>query len=406
MSLDISSVEYRQDPYSVYRQVREENAISMVTGLGGGKSYFLSRYDDVVSVLKDTRFSNERHKVSESSGLKLLDAWWMPNIFKAMSNSMIMVDDPSHARLRNLVHKAFTPRMIQQMGTRVEEISNQLLDDAAKQKTTDFIRQFALPLPLTVISEMMGVPAADRDKFHKWTANFIDSASSANPITMLPQLPNAIQMNRFFRQLMTLRRTDPQDDLITALVRAEEAGDKLNEDELVAMLFILLLAGHETTVNLLGNGILALLQHPDQFEKLKANPDLIDTAIEEILRFTNPVQQIAPRYALEDVELHGQRIPKGSSVMCGVASANRDETIFANADQFDIARNPNRHIAFGLGIHYCVGAPLARLEGKIALQVLLKRYPNLQLAIPESQLQWRGGGALRGLKSLPLYLNA
>ena len=296
--------------------------------------------------------------------------------------------------------------MIQQMGSRVEQISNQLLDEAAKQETIDFIRMFSLPLPLTVISEMMGVPEKDREKFHKWTAHFIDSASSANPMTMLPQLPNAIQMNRFFRQLMTLRRTDPQDDLITALVRAEEAGDKLNEDELVAMLFILLLAGHETTVNLLGNGVLALLQHPDQLAKLRANPELIDSAIEEILRFTNPVQQIAPRYALEDVELHGQHIPKGSSVMCGIASANRDELVFPNADQFDITRTPNRHIAFGLGIHYCVGAPLARLEGKLAFQVLFKRFPNFELAVPVDQLQWRESGALRGLKSLPLRLNA
>ena len=404
MALDITNPEYYKNPYSIYTQVREQNTISMVAGLGGSMSYFLSRYDDVVSVLKDTRFSNERHKVSDS-GLKLMEAWWMPSIFKAMANSMIMVDDPSHARLRNLVHKAFTPRMIQQMALRIEEISNQLLDEAAKQETVDFIRMFALPLPLTVISDMMGVPAKDRAKFHKWTANFIDSASSANPRTMLPQLPNAFQMNRFLRQLITLRRSDPQDDLITALVRAEESGDKLNEDELVAMLFILLLAGHETTVNLLGNGTLALLEHLDQLDKLKANPELIDTAVEEILRFTNPVQQIAPRYALEDVELHGQRIPKGASVMCGIASANRDESVFPNADQFDITRNPNRHIAFGLGIHYCLGAPLARLEGKIALQVLLNRYPNLELALPADQLQWRASGALRGLKSLPIRLN-
>ena len=405
MALDITNPEYYKNPYSIYTQVREQNTISMVAGLGGSMSYFLSRYDDVVSVLKDTRFSNERHKVSDS-GLKLMEAWWMPSIFKAMANSMIMVDDPSHARLRNLVHKAFTPRMIQQMALRIEEISNQLLDEAAKQETVDFIRMFALPLPLTVISDMMGVPAKDRAKFHKWTANFIDSASSANPRTMLPQLPNAFLMNRFLRQLITLRRSDPQDDLITALVRAEELGDKLNEDELVAMLFILLLAGHETTVNLLGNGTLALLEHLDQLDKLKANPELIDTAVEEILRFTNPVQQIAPRYALEDVELHGQHIPKGASVMCGIASANRDESVFPNADQFDITRNPNRHIAFGLGIHYCLGAPLARLEGKIALQVLLNRYPNLELALPADQLQWRASGALRGLKSLPIRLNA
>ena len=404
MALDLSTQEYHRDPYTFYSQVRQQAPITRLDSFMGS-AFFIAHYDDVVSVLKDARFSSERGKVTDEGSLT--DSWWMPSVFKALLNSMVMVDDPDHARLRNLVHKAFTPRIIQQMDARIEEICNQLLDEAAKKPTVDLMKDFALPLPLTVISEMMGVPPKDRHKFHQWTAGFIDGASSAssNILSMLPQLPNAFLMNRFFRQLISLRRREPQNDLITALVRAEESGDRLSEDELTAMLFLLLLAGHETTVNLVGNGTLALLEHPDQFEKLKANPDLIESAVEEILRFTNPVQQIAPRYALEDVELHGQVIPQGSTVMCGIASANRDETVFENADQFDITRDPNRHIAFGLGIHYCLGAPLARLEGKIAFQALFSHFPNLELAIPADQLEWRSGEALRGLKSLPVRLN-
>jgi len=194
--------------------------------------------------------------------------------------------------------------------------------------------------------------------------------------------------------------------LTSALVQAEEQGDTLSEDELVAMLLLLLLAGHETTVNLIGNGTLALLEHPEQFEQLKANPGLLESALEEMLRFTNPVQQIAPRYALEDVELHGQRIAKGHTVLVGIAAANRDETVFKNADQFDITRQPNPHIAFGLGIHYCLGAPLARLEGRIAFCALLNHFPKLKLAVPASELKWRGAPSLRGLQKLPIRLHA
>jgi cytochrome P450 PksS len=316
---------------------------------------------------------------------------------------MVMVDDPDHRRLRDLVHQAFTPRRVAQIAARIETISHQLLDRLAGQSPVDLVAGFAMPLPLTVISEMMGVPPADRFKFQKWSVQFIDSTSGLSWRTLL-NVPNAFAMQRFFRQLIALRRRHPADDQITALVAAENQGDRLNEEELIAMLFLLLLAGHETTVNLIGSGTLALLQHPDQLEKLQANPALMESAVEELLRYTNPLQQIAPRYALETVELHDRTIPKGSTVMLGLAAANWDERVFAHPDRLDITREPNRHVAFGLGMHFCLGAPLARLEGQIALRVLLERFPNIRLAIPADAIQWRAAVALRGLKALPVRL--
>ena len=422
-TIDFTAPEARRDPYPIYKHLRDNDPIARLSQGFAAGSYFLTRYEDVSSVLRDRRFANDRRKLSnghaggerdkESSRIHdLSQAWWMPSTFRALLNSMVMVDDPDHRRLRDLVHKGFTPRMVESMAPRIERISNHLLDRLASRPgpVVDLVRGLALPLPLIVISDMMGVPPGQRARFHKWSVHFIDSTSGTQR-EMLRSMPsaivNAIAMQRFFKKLIELRRRKPANDLITALVAAEEGGDKLSEDELVAMLFLLLLAGHETTVNLIGNGTLALLQHPDQLQKLRDNKDdpaLMESAVEELLRFTNPVQMIAPRYALEDVELHGQIIPKGSTVMVGIAAANWDDRVFANPERLDITRRSNRHIAFGLGIHFCLGAPLARLEGRIAFRVLLERFPNLRLAVRPEQVEWRSSLALRGLKSLPVRL--
>lgn len=402
MTFSMASKEFQTNPYQLYLRLREHDPVMAMDYRFIGQTFFVTRYDDVVTVLKDPRFSNEQRKLSGARDWSKNPL--IPGIVRSFANTMVMVDEPDHARLKNLVHKGFTPRMIQQMATRIDEISHSLLDQAAKKQPADLIADFALPLPLIIISEMMGVPLKERDRFNRLIKSFLKATSSPSTLTMLAQFPNTFALDRFFRDLITLRRSDPQNDLITALVQAEEQGDKLSEDELVAMLLLLLLAGHETTVNLLGNGTLALMEHPDQLNALTSDLSLLDSAIEEILRFTGPVQHVAQRYALEDVDLSGHRIPKGSTVIVGIASANRDEAVFKNADQFNVTRSPNRHIAFGMGIHYCLGAPLARLEAKIAFTVLLTRFPRLKLAVPSDQLVWQGAPSMRGLESLPLYL--
>ncbi len=402
MTVNLATPELRFNPYPTYERLRKDEPLTTVQHSLFGKAWLITRYDDAVLVFKDPRFTNDRRKIKEG-GTSLVERM-MPNLMVSFQSQMLSVDDPDHRRQRDLVHKAFTLKMIQQMADKMEGISNGLLDKMATKPTADLVGEFALQVPLTVISDMMGVPLKDREKFHHWSAAFLESISTIGWRTLI-QLPNIYRMVQFFRRLIDLRISDPQDDLITGLVRAEQDGDRLSKDELVSMIFLLLLAGHETTVNLIANGTLAFLENPDQLQKLKQNPALMDSAIEEILRYTNPVEQIAPRWVLEDVELHGQVIPRGSTILVSTASANRDETIFDKPDTFDIERQPNKHLGFGLGIHYCLGAPLARMEGKIALNALLNRFPHLQLATPSDQLQWRGAVNVRGLKALPVTLN-
>ncbi len=400
MTLDLTSPQFNHDPYPTYASLRQNEPVTRIGHTRMGEAWLVTRYDDVVTVLKDPRFSNDRRKTTSAN---IPAPWWMPRAVSTFQDSMLLVDDPDHRRLRDLVHKAFTPRMLQDITKRIENVTDELLDGIAHKPTVDLLADFALPLPLTVISDMMGVPHKDRLKFHKWMGTFLD-ISGGGKLQMVGKLANMYQMYQFFKSMIKLRRRDPQDDLITALVQAEQDGDRLNEDEMIAMIFLLLLAGHETTVNLIGSGTLALLENPDQLLLLQNQLDLMDSAVEELLRYTNPVDQPSPRYTLEDVELSGYVIAKNSRVLVGLASANRDESVFKNADQLDITRQPNKHLAFGLGIHYCLGAPLARMEGKIGLQRLIERYPNIQLTLPSDQLQWRSTMAVRGLKALPVRL--
>jgi cytochrome P450 len=288
------------------------------------------------------------------------------------------------------------------MRGRIQDLADRLLETAEGRGRLDLIRDYALPIPTTIIAEMLGVPATDRHRFHRWSSAIVSSTSSK--WGTLKAIPGVIAFMRYIRRVAALRRAEPREDLLSALVQAEEAGEQLNEDELVAMVFLLLVAGHETTVNLIGNGVLALLEHPSQKQRLLHDPALIKPAIEELLRHSGPLETATERFAREDVRVAGVTIPRGALVFAGLASANRDERQFANPDELDLTREPNRHVGFGQGIHFCLGSGLARLEAQIAIGTLLRRCPSLRLAVEAGALRWRSGLVIRGLRALPVSL--
>jgi cytochrome P450 len=314
---------------------------------------------------------------------------------------MLDTDPPDHTRLRALVSKAFTPRLVEGMRGRIQAIADALLDALEDKGDIDLIDEYAFPLPVTVIAELLGVPVEDRDKFRQWS----DAAVSGNATKEYIEkilIPHMQAFTNYLRAMFEEKRRNPEDDLISALVRAEEAGDRLSEDELLGMVFLLLIAGHETTVNLIGNGVLALLEHPDQLQKLRNDPSFIKLAVEELLRYDGPVETSTERFAREDVAISKTKIPKGEMVLVVLAAADRDPERFPYPDTLDITRTDNKHLAFGKGIHHCLGASLARMEGQIAVGTLLRRMPNLRLKAPPKSLVWRPGLVLRGLKALPV----
>jgi cytochrome P450 PksS len=392
---------YLADPYPALAALRSTTPIAKGKQVPPyGDAWTVTRYADVLTVLKDARFSVEPRRLA---GGNPFERWWMPRTFRLISEGMLNKDDPDHYRLRTLVHKAFTPRLIEALQSHIEQITDDLLNDLEKRDSVDLVRDLALPLPLAVISHMLGVPEKDRLEFHHMTHRMMVTGSTG----ILGALRGVFGMHRmmgFLDSLLKLRRREPDNGLITALVAAEQTGDRLNSDELLAMIFLLLLAGHETTVNLIGSGMLALLDNPEQMQRLIEQPALAASAVEELLRYTNPVQFGASRIALEDVELGGVTIDKSSVVVAMLSSANRDEEVFTDPEKLDIGREPNRHLAFGIGIHFCLGAPLARMEGCIAFNKFLKRFPNVRLAVPRGQISWRASPVFRGLNALPVRL--
>ena len=395
---DIASSRHKADPYPFYARLRANAPVHRVALRTGQPAWIITRYDDVVAVLKDDRFVKDPRNALTPEQARRQP--WVPAMFRPLQYNMLDLDPPNHTRLRALVQKAFTPRLVEQMRPRIQGLADGLLDALQGRPQMDLIRDYALPIPTTVIAEMLGVPVEDRHRWNRWSRAMI----SGNPsgLGMLLIIPHAWAFLRYIRRLIQAKRADPREDLLTALVQAEEAGDKLSEDELVAMAFLLLVAGHETTVNLIGNGTLALLEHPEQMERLRTEPALLKTAVEELLRYASPLETATERYAREDVVLAGVTIPRGEQVFAAIASANRDERQFPDPDRLDIAREPNRHLAFGLGMHFCLGASLARLEGQIALGTLLRRAADIRLGVAAGSLRWRRGLVLRGLEALPV----
>ena len=400
VTFDLVSQSYKRNPFPTYKRMHTEAPVSRTKVPFIGEAWLVSGYDDVMVLLKDKeRFAHDPKNAGkrERAGI----AWWMPRIVRTLTDHMLGNDEPDHRRLRGLVDKAFGRRGIEGMRPRIEEITDRLLDRLAERPDADLVEQFARPLPLTVICELLGLPQSDRPKFTRWVQAMTQAPTALGIMRTLPAL---FMMSRYLRAQFDLRRREPRDDLITALVEAEEAGDRLSEEELLSMVFLLLVAGHETTVHLLGSGALALMQHPDQRALLAANGSLIASASEELLRYTSPVEFATVRYPREDVEFRGQTLRRGDYVLPALGAANCDPDHFAQPDRLDITRRPNNHVALGSGIHFCLGQQLARLEAQIAFERLFNRFPEMMPALSTDQIEWRGTLGLRGLASLPVKL--
>ncbi|MFC4852085.1 cytochrome P450 family protein [Actinophytocola glycyrrhizae] len=390
--------DFIQDPYSLYRRLRADAPVHEAVMPRGLTVWVVSRYADAREALanpmlhKDMRHAKdlfERHSAAGADG-RLFD--------QDLASHMLNSDPPDHTRLRTLVAKAFTMRRVELLRPRVEEITEELLADLAGRDRADLVDAFAFPLPVTVISELLGVPPANRDEFRDWSTTML-SAGEAESVAAAGQ-----EMAAYLHQLIAAKRADPADDMLSALIHVRDGGDGLTEAELVSMAFLLLIAGHETTVNLIANGVLALLRDPAQLAALRADPALLPGAVEEFLRYDGPVNHATLRYTTEPVEIGGTRIPAGEFVLVSLSSANRDDDRFTGADRLDVTRAAGGHLAFGHGIHFCLGAPLARLEGQIAIGGLLARFPDLALDIDPAELRWRNTTLLRGLESLPVRL--
>lgn len=399
--LNIVSPRFKANPFPLLANLRASQPVFRSALPDKTPVWLLTRYEDVATLLKDERFVKDKRKAMTAEQLRKMP--WVPPMFRPLERNMLDLDTPDHTRLRTLVHKAFTPSLVARMRDRIQALADELLTQALHKGECDLIHDYALPLPMIIITEILGVPTRDRGKFHKWSKAVV-SLSSPNPT--LRVIPNVWLFLRYLRRFFETRRLDPQNDLVTALIAAEEAGDRLSKDELLAMVFLLLIAGHETTVNLIGNGMLALLEHPEAMNQLRQDPVIIKSAVEELLRYTSPVLMLTERYAREDVTIHGVTIPQGEMTLGVIGSANRDETVFQQPDELDLTRDPNRHLSFGQGIHFCLGAPLARLEGEIAINTLLRRTSDLRLRVAPESLRWRPSMMLRGLESLPISLSA
>ena len=391
--------EVHANPYPMYISLRAEDPVQWSELM---ESWILTRYDDIVAVLADSRFSADRRQAQNRYAQQ---AQKIAEEFGAFGRTQTMLtsDPPLHTRLRKLVSKAFTPRMVEGLLPRIQEIVDDRLDAVQEAGRMDIIQDLAYPLPVIVIAEMLGIPPQDRDQFKLWSDEIILTLNG--PLTSPDMLErarkSAHELTEYFRGVIEERRKEPGSDLISGLIAAEEQGQILSEDEMLTTAMLLLVAGNETTTNLIGNGMLALLRNPDQLRKLRDDPSLIQTAIEELLRYDGPVQATG-RVATEDMEIDGHPVQKGQVAFCVLGAANRDPAKFENPDQLDVTRHPNEHVAFGDGIHFCLGAPLARAEGQIALRTLLRRFPDLSLET--DNLQWGGTFILRGLKGLPISL--
>jgi cytochrome P450 len=425
--LNLQKKEIRSNPYPFYEQLRNSDPIHWDEEFG---FWVLTHYSDIDALYTDDRFSRAQGLMRGFERLSPTEKQIAEPVYQSFSKTVFYADPPYHTHLRGLMNHAFTPRRVEHLRPTIQKLVNELLDAAQANGAPDMIQDLAYPLPVMVIAELLGLPASDRGQFKKWSDDLFAILGTVRHKSsdLLERAGQSLnEMTDYVRNLSRKRREAPRDDLLTALLSVteeealacphphgsatlstrekltskQETSSLLTEDELVSNINILLSTGHETTTHLVGNGLLALLQHPDQLKKLEAQPALFASAIEEMLRYDNPVQ-ITYRSAVDDAEIRGKRIHKGDLVNTIIASANRDPQRFTTPDDFDITRSEGRHLGFGLGIHFCIGAPLVRLEAEVVFETILRRFPGIGLT--GETLEWQEHPVFRGLKSLPVCL--
>ncbi|MGW7088774.1 cytochrome P450 family protein [Streptomyces sp. NPDC054871] len=394
--------EFATDPYPAYAWLRENAPVRRTRLPSGVEAWLVTRYGDAKQALADQRLSKNPAHHGERSDAKSKTG--IPGERSAnLMTHLLNIDPPDHTRLRRLVSKAFTPRRVAEFAPRVQELTDQLIDQFVEKGEADLIHDFAFPLPIYAICDLLGVPREDQDDFRDWAGMMI--RHGGGPRGGVAR--SVKKMRGYLAELIHRKRLEPGDDLISGLIRASDHGEHLTENEAAAMAFILLFAGFETTVNLIGNGTYALLTHPEQRERLQdslrnGDTGLLETGLEELLRFDGPVELATWRFATEPLTIGGEDIAAGDPVLVVLAAADRDPERFDQPDTLDLSRRDNQHLGYGHGIHYCLGAPLARLEGQAALATLLRRLPDLRLAAEPGDLRWRGGLIMRGLRTLPV----
>lgn len=401
-SIDFKSGDFVQNPYPYYEVLRSQ---APVTYRRDWNLWFVSRYEDVNKLLRDRRLGRQMlHKHSrESLGLDPPPREHAP-FYHMQAHSMMELEPPDHTRLKVLVQKAFTPKFVARLRPRIEQVADALAQELDSSRPVDLLEVFAVPLSVTVIAELLGVPQLDRAQLRPWSSDIVamfELGSKDSDETARRAVKAVEDFSEYLRQLIRDKKANPSTDLLSVLAQVEEEGQRLNEDELIATSILILNAGHEATVNVLGNGLHALFKHPEQRAKLQANPAYLASAVEEMMRYDTPLPMFK-RWVLEDFAFHGHDLKVGEEVALLLGSANRDLAEFADPDTFDITREHNPHLSFGAGIHFCLGAPLARTELQVAIQTLFEHFPNLTLA--NKSVNYHPTFVFRGLTGLPVTL--
>lgn len=391
----------RDDPFPLFAAVRGQGPVHAVTLTDGHPAWLVVGYDQARAALNDLRFSKDMHAALASGDAVVAEGLPGP----AFARHMLSVDPPDHSRLRRLVSAAFTPRRVEGLRPRVQALIDELLDAieaTGPGATVDLVAEYAFPLPFTVICELLGVPEHDRAALGRGLIGLLVPTSTPEEYAAAKACSDVVV--GMLESLVEAKQADPGDDLVSALIDARDGDEQLSSQELLSTIFQLIVAGHDTTASLIGNGVVALLRNPGELESLRSHPDKLAAAVEELLRFDAPVPHSTFRYAVEPVDIGGVTIPSGAQVIICLAAANRDIDHYVDPDRLDIDRAESRHLAFGHGIHHCLGAPLARMEGQLALWSLLRRFPDLRLAVADEELHWGHGDGLvlRGLSELPV----